>query len=63
LFKKKQGNSYGPNFKPSLKWGLMFYLLLPIWTRKNMAIGHLPTHLPSTMFNNFDGGREEMSTM
>ncbi len=41
----------------------MFYLLFPIWTRKNMAIGHLPTHLPFAMFNNFDGDREEMSTM
>jgi hypothetical protein len=47
-----------------VKWGLIMpYLLFPIWTRKDMAIGHLPTHLPSTMFNNFDGGREEMSTM
>lgn len=28
-------------------WGPMFYLLQPIWTWKNMAIGHLPTHVPT----------------
>jgi hypothetical protein len=45
------------------KWGTMFYLLLPIWTKRNMAFGHLPTHVPSIVLNNFDGGKEEMSIM
>jgi len=44
------------------KWG-MCYLLLPIWTKRSMDFGHLPTHVPSTMPNHFDGGKEEMSTM
>jgi hypothetical protein len=43
--------------------GINVLFVVPHWTRKNMAIGHLPTHLPSAMFNNVDGGREEMSTM
>jgi hypothetical protein len=45
------------------KWETMFYLLLPIWTKRCMDFGHLPTHVPSAMPNHFDGGKEEMSKM
>jgi hypothetical protein len=41
----------------------MFYLLLPIWTKRCMDFRHLPTHVPFAMLNHFDGGKEEMSTM
>jgi hypothetical protein len=41
----------------------MFYLLLPIWTRRYMDFRHLPTHVPFAMPNHFDGGKEEMSTI
>jgi hypothetical protein len=41
----------------------MFYLLLPIWTKRYMDIRHLPTHVPFAMPNHFDVGKEEMSTM
>jgi len=44
------------------KWGTVPYLLIPIWTRKCMDFGHFLTHVPSTMPNHFDGGKE-MSTM
>ncbi len=44
-------------------WGIMPYLLFFIWTRRNMTFGHLPTHVPFAMPNNFNGGKEEMSTM
>jgi hypothetical protein len=45
------------------KWGTMPYLLLPIWTKRCMDFGHLPTHVPFAMPNHFDGGKEEMFTM
>jgi hypothetical protein len=45
------------------KWGTMFFLLFPIWTRRNNVFEHLPTHVPFVIPNNFDGGKEEMSTM
>jgi hypothetical protein len=38
-------------------------LLQPIWNRKNMVVGHLPIHVPPTMFNDVDGEKEKMSTM
>jgi hypothetical protein len=41
----------------------MFYLLLPIWTKRSLDFGHLPTHVPSAMPNHFNSGKEEMSTM
>jgi hypothetical protein len=45
------------------KWGIMPYLLFFVWTRRNMTFGHLPTYVPFAMPNNFNGGKEEMSTM
>jgi hypothetical protein len=39
------------------------YLLQPVWTKRGMAIRNLSSHVPSAMFNNVDGGKEEMSTM
>jgi hypothetical protein len=45
------------------KWGTMHYLLFCIWTKRNMNFGHLLKHVTSAMFNNFDGGKEEMSIM
>ncbi len=44
------------------KWGTMFYLLLPIWTKRDMDFGHLLTYVPSAIPNQFNGGKE-MSTM
>ncbi len=44
------------------KWGTMPYLLLPIWTKRGMDFGHLLTHVPFTIPNHFNGGKE-ISTM
>jgi hypothetical protein len=46
-----------------LKWGSMHYLLQLVWTKKSMAIGHFLTHVSCIMFNNTNGGKEEMFTM
>jgi len=45
------------------RWGTMLYLLLPIWTGRSMDFWHLPTLVPFTMLNHFNGGKEEMSIM
>jgi hypothetical protein len=34
-----------------------------VQTKRNVVVNHLLTHVPSTMLNNVDGGKEEMSTM
>jgi hypothetical protein len=38
-------------------------LFQPIWTKMSVVERHLLTHVPSTMLNNVDGGKEEMSTL
>jgi len=53
LVRKNKGNLV----THTSKWGTMFYLLFPIWTKKCMDFGHLPTHVPSGMPNHFDGGK------
>jgi hypothetical protein len=63
MSKKKKGTFVAHTSTLHTKWGTMFYLLLPIWTRRNMDFGHLPTHVPSTMLNHIDSDKEEMSTM
>jgi len=45
------------------QWETIPHLLLPIWTKRSMDFGHLPTHVPSTMLNHFNGGKEAMSIM
>ncbi len=45
LLKKKKGNLV----THTSKWGIMPYLLFPIWTTRCMDFGHLPTHVPFTM--------------
>jgi hypothetical protein len=39
-----------------VEWETMHYLLLPIWTKRSMIVGHLPAHVPSTMPNKFASG-------
>jgi hypothetical protein len=59
---EKIGNSCSPHLNLHVKWEPMFYLFL-IWMKRSMAIGHLLTHVPSTMLNNFDGDKEKIFTM
>jgi hypothetical protein len=37
--------------------------VVPQLDQKEHGFGHLPTHVPFAIPNNFDGGKEEMSTM
>jgi len=61
--KKNKGTLVAHTSTPHAQWGTMPYLLFPIWTRRGMDFGQLPTHVPFAMPNHFDGGKEEMSTM
>jgi hypothetical protein len=56
---KKIGELFWPT--SHAKWKTMHYLLLPIWIRRCMDFGHLPTHVLSTMPTHFNGDKEEMS--
>jgi hypothetical protein len=41
-----------------VEWETMHYLLLPIWTKRSMVVGHLPKHVPSAMPHKFASGEE-----
>jgi hypothetical protein len=58
---EKMGELLCPSPQPFTNSGDQ--LFQPIWTKRNMVVKHFLTHVPSTMLNNVDGGKEEMSTM
>jgi len=58
---EKIGELLCPSPQPFTKSGDQ--LFQPIWTKRSMVVRHLLTHIRSTMLNNVDGGKEEMSTI
>jgi hypothetical protein len=58
---EKMGELLCPSPQPFTKsWHQLFQ---PIWTKMSVVVMHLLTHVPSTMLNNVDGDKEEMSTL
>ncbi len=56
---EKMGELLCPSRQPFIKSGDQ--LFQPVQTKRNVVVKHLLTHVPSTMLNNVDGGKEEMT--
>jgi hypothetical protein len=63
VLEKEKGTLVAHTSMLHAKWQTMFYLLFPIYTKRCMDFGQLPTHVPSAMPNHFDGDKEDMFTM
>jgi hypothetical protein len=61
---KEEGIICGNMFNPSPKMGTNgLFVTTHLDQKEPMEVGHLPTHVPSIMFNNANGEKENMSTM
>jgi hypothetical protein len=59
----KTGELLWPHVQPFIENRTNPYLLQPIQTKRSMAVEHLPTYVPFTMFSNTNSEKKKMFAM